>query len=148
LSRFIEESLIMFYALSWVVVFSLLALWSLAAWAFHSITTWTVANAGVLAEGSGVTQGLRMPDWLAPWVPPELALALDAMVSALASAIKSLVGWAPALEGGLSVAVWVVWGIGSVLLIVLGFLATALIAFLRRRVAAPASPSGRPAPAR
>ena len=145
---FIEKSLIMFYALSWVLVFSLLALWSLAAWAFHSITTWTVANAGVLAEGSGVTQGLRLPDWLAPWVPPELVLALDTMVAALAPAIKGLLGWAPALESGLSVAVWVAWGIGSVLLIALGFLATALIAFVRRRVAAPAAPAGRPAPAR
>ena len=123
----------MFYALGWLVVLSLLALWSLAAWAFHSITAWTVSNAGVLAAGSGVTQGLRMPDWLAPLVPPDLALALGSMASALAPAIEAVPGWAPAIEGGLSMAVWVVWGIGSVLLIVLGFVATALIAALRRR---------------
>jgi len=128
----------MFYALSWLVVFSLLALWSLAAWAFQSITEWTVSNAGVLAGSSGVTQGLRMPDWLAPWVPPEFALALDSMGAAVAPAIEAALGWAPALEGGLSVAVWVVWGIGSVLLVALGFLATGMIAMLRRLVSAPA----------
>jgi len=123
----------MFYALSWFIVSSLLALWSLAAWAFHSITAWTVSNAGVLAAGSGVTQGLRMPDWLAPLVPPDLALALGSMASALAPALEAVTGWAPAIEGGLSVAVWVVWGIGSVLLVALGFVATGLFAVLRRR---------------
>lgn len=138
----------MFYALSWFVVLGLLAVWSLAAWALHSVTVWTVSNAGALAGGSGATQGLRMPDWLAPWVPPELALAFDAMASGIAPAIEAVLGWAPALEGGLSVAVWVVWGIGSVLLIVLGFVASGLIAALRRRVPAPAVASGSPAAVR
>ena len=138
----------MFYAFSWFVVLSLLALWSLAAWAFHSITAWTVSNAGVLVGGAGATEGLRMPDWLAPWVPPEFALALTAMVSAFTPAIEAVLGWAPALAGGLSVAVWVIWGIGSVLLIVLGFVATGLIAVLRRRASVPAAHSGAPAAAR
>ncbi len=136
----------MFYALSWFVVLSLLAAWSLAAWGFHLVTAWTISNAGGLAGGPGVTQALRMPDWLAPWIPPELALAFDALASALAPAIDAVLGWAPALEGGLSIAVWTVWGIGSVLLIVLGFLASGLIAMLRRRV--PATASGSPAAAR
>ncbi len=135
----------MFYALSWFGVFSLLALWSLAAWAFHLITAWTLSNAGVLAGGGAVaSEGLRMPDWLAPWMPPELALALDSMASAVTPAIEAGLTWAPALAGGLSIAVWVVWGIGSVLLIVLGFLAAGLIAVLRRRLSAPATPSGSP----
>ena len=138
----------MFYALSWFVVFSLLALWSLAAWAFHSITAWTVSNAGGLTGGSGVIQGMRIPDWLAPWIPPELALALDSMALAVTPAIDAVLGWVPALEGGLSVAVWVVWGIGSFLLIVLGFLVTGLIAVLRRHLSAPQTPSRSPAAAR
>jgi len=139
----------MVYALSWFGVFCLLALWSLAAWAFHSITAWTFSNAGVLAGGSAVaSEGLRLPDWLAPWMPPELALALAAMASAVMPAIEAVLGWAPALAGGLSAAVWVVWGIGSVLLVVLGFLATGLFAVLRRRMSVPATPSGSPAAAR
>ncbi|HSW33463.1 MAG TPA: hypothetical protein VLH36_07590, partial [Steroidobacteraceae bacterium] len=73
----------MFYALSWSAVFSLLALWSLAAWAFHSIAAWTISNAGVLAGGSGAIESSRGPDWLAPWIPPELALAFTSMLSAL-----------------------------------------------------------------
>ena len=137
----------MFYAFSWFVVFSLLALWSLAAWAFHSIAAWTVSNAGVLAGGAGATEGLRMPDWLAPWVPPEFALALKSMVSAFTPAIEAMLGWAPALAGGLSMAVWVVWAIGSVLLVVLGFVASGLIAVLRRRASTLAAPARGPAAA-
>jgi len=132
LRSFNEES-IMFYAISWSVVIGLLVLWSLAAWAFHSITAWVTSHAGVLAAGSGSTEGLQLPDWLVPWVPPEVASALDSMASALAPAIETLLEWAPALQGGLSVAVWLVWGLGSILLIVLGLLATGLIATLRRR---------------
>ena len=79
----------MLYALGGSVVFGFLALWSLAAWAFHTITAWTASNAG-----------------------------------------------------GLSVAVWVVWGIGSILLIVLGFVVTGLIAPLHRRASMLAAPAG------
>jgi hypothetical protein len=42
------------------------------------------------------------------------------------------------------VAVWVVWGIGSVVLIVLGFMATGLIAVLRRRASMLAAPARGP----
>ncbi len=131
----------MFYALSWLVVFSLLALWSLAAWAFHAVAAWTAANAGVLTSGSGAIDALRLPDWLAPWIPSELAAALTSMLSALTPAIETLLGWAPALAGGLSVAVWVVWGIGSALLIALGLLLSAMIAVLRRRASGRTSQS-------
>jgi hypothetical protein len=138
----------MFYALSWFVVFSLFALWSLAAWAFHAVTAWTLSNTGAMAGTSGAIGALRVPDWLAPWTPPELALALASMLSGFTPAIETALGWAPALAGGLSVAVGVVWAIGSVLLIVLGFVVTGLIAALRRRVLVPAAPSRSPATTR
>jgi hypothetical protein len=129
------------YALSWSVTFILLALWSLAAWAFHSIAAWTVSNAGVLAEGSGAMESLRVPDWLAPWIPPEFALAFTSMLSALNPAIEAAISHAPALAGGLSVAVWVVWGVGSALIIILGLVCSRLITVLRRRASEFAAPS-------
>jgi hypothetical protein len=122
-----------FYALSWSVTFILLALWSLAAWAFHSIAAWTVSNAGVLAEGSGAIEGLRAPDWLAPWIPPELALASSSVLTALSPAIEAALNQAPAVAGGLSVAVWAVWGVGSALIVILGLVCSRLITALRRR---------------
>ena len=123
----------MFYALSWSVTFILLALWSLAAWAFHSIAAWTVSNAGVLAGGSGAIESLRVPDWLAPWIPPELALASSSVLTALSPAIEAALNQAPAVAGGLSVAVWAVWGVGSALIVILGLVCSRLITVLRRR---------------
>ena len=123
----------MFYAISWSVMFILLALWSIAAWAFHSIAAWTVSNAGVLAEGSGAIESLRAPDWLAPWIPPEIALAFTSMLSASSPAIEAALNQATALAGGLSVAVWAVWGIGSAVIVILGLVCSRLITVLRRR---------------
>jgi hypothetical protein len=127
----------MFYLLNWLVVFSLLAMWSLAAWAFHALAAWTLANAGVLASGSAAAEGLRLPQWLAPWIPSEIALTITSMASALKPAVDTLLGWAPSLAGGLSVAVWVVWAIGGVVLIVLGVVLSGLIAVLRKRSTPP-----------
>jgi hypothetical protein len=139
--------MIVFYALSWSAVFSLLALWSLAAWAFHSIAAWTISNAGVLAGGSGAIESSRGPDWLAPWIPPELALAFTSMLSALTPTVEAALNQAPVLAGGLSVAVWVVWGIGSALIVVLGLVCSRLITTLRRRASVFAAPSIGPAAA-
>jgi hypothetical protein len=129
----------MFYALSWSVVLCLIALWSLAAWAFHSVTAWTVSGAGALAGGSGALEGLGVPDLLAPWIPAETARALTAMSTAVTPAVDTALGLAPALAGWLSAAVWVVWGVGSVLLVVLGLVVSGLVAAVIRRSSAPAA---------
>lgn len=131
----------MFYALNWFVVICLFVLWSLAAWAFHSIATWTVVNAGTLVGGAGATGALQVPVWLAPWIPTEFVSSLNVMIASLTPAIQTVLEWAPAMAGGLSIAVWTVWAIGAVLLIVLGFLATGLIAVLSRRMSASATSS-------
>lgn len=124
----------MFYALNWFVVVCFFLVWSLAAWAFHSIAAWTVANAGTLAGGAGAIEALQVPDWLAPWVPSEYASSLNLLISSLMPTMQAALEWVPSVAGGLSVAVWTVWGIGAVLLIALGLLATGLISLLRRRL--------------
>lgn len=124
----------MFYALNWFVVVCLFLVWSLAAWAFHSIAAWTVANAGTLAGSAGAIEALQVPGWLAPWVPPEYASSLNLLVSSLTPTMQAALEWLPSVVGGLSVAVWTIWGIGAVLLIALGLLATGLISLLRRRL--------------
>jgi hypothetical protein len=80
-------------------------------------------------------------DWLAPWIPPELALAFTSMLSASSPAIEAALDQASALAGGLSVAVGAAWGLGSVLIVILGLVCSRLITALRRRPSAFASPS-------
>lgn len=123
----------MFYAITWFVVVMLLALWSLTAWALHALAVWTVSNAGALSGAASGVGGFRLPDWLAPWVPPEIAQALTALLSGFGPAVEGLLQGAPALAGGLTVATWAVWGLGSALLVLLGAGLHLLVAMWRRR---------------
>lgn len=130
----------MFYALSWFAVFALLALWSLATWALHAVAFWTVSNAGALTGAASGAGTITVPDWLAPWVPPDVAQWASQMMAGLAPFVDSLLQVAPALAGGLTVATWVIWGIGSVLLVLLGAGLHLLIALWHRRGASGSGP--------
>lgn len=123
----------MFYALNWSLVIALLALWSLAAWALHAAAIWTVSNAGKLSGSASEVGAIRLPEGIAAWVPPEIVQTLNALIASLGPVIDSLLQAAPALAGGLTVAAWVIWGLGSVLLVLLGAGLHGLIALWRRR---------------
>ena len=123
----------MFYALSWFFVVALLALWSLAAWTLHAVAVWTVSKAGALSGAASGASTMALPDWLAPWVPPEAAQWASQAMGGLALFIDSLLQTAPALAGGLTMATWVIWSIGCVLLVLLGAGLHLLIALWRRR---------------
>jgi hypothetical protein len=132
-----KEALTMFYAFSWFVVLGLLAVWSLGAWMFHAVAVWAVSNAvsnaGSLSGAATGIEGLRLPDWLGPWVPPEMVQLATSLFSGLAPAVEGLFQAVPAIAGGLSVATWVIWGLGSVVLMLVGTGLHLLIAIGRRR---------------
>jgi hypothetical protein len=128
-----QDEPIMLYALSWFVIFSLLALWSLAAWVVHALVVWTVSNAGALIGTASGVESLRLPEWVAPWVPPEIVQAMTSLLSGLVPAVEGLLQSAPTLAGGLTVATWVIWGLGSALLVLLGAGLHLLLAMWRRR---------------
>lgn len=131
----------MFYALSWFAVVSLLALWSLAAWALHAVAVWTVSNAGALSGAASGVGSIALPDGLAPWVPAELVQAMTQLAAGLGPLVDSLLQAAPALSGALTVVAWVVWAIGGVLLLLLGAALHLLIAMWRRRGSGGPGPS-------
>lgn len=137
----------MLYALGWLMVLGLLALWTLAAWAFHAVATWAISNTGALAGVASGEGGLRLPEWLLPWVPPELAQAMASLLSGVAPAVESALQAAPALADGLSVATCVIWGLGSALLLVLGAGLHVLVAMWRRRAGGSGGQSTRQAAA-
>jgi hypothetical protein len=122
-----------FYLLSWFSVFGLFALWSLTALAVHAFAVWTVSNASAMTGVVSGIEDLHLPEWLAPWVPPEIAQAMTSLLSGFAPVVESLLQTAPALAGGLTMVTWVVWGLGSVLLVLLGAGLHLLIAICRRR---------------
>jgi hypothetical protein len=123
----------MFYALSWFVVVALLALWSLAAWALNAVAVWTVSNAGALSGAVSGAGTIRLPEWLAPWVPPEIVQAMTSLLSGLTPVVEGLLLAAPSLAGGLTLAAWVIWGLGSVLIVLSGAGLHLLVAMWRGR---------------
>ena len=122
----------MFYALSWFLVFGLLALWSLAAWALHAVAVWSVSNASALSGVASGVEGLRLPEWLPPWVPPQIAQAMTSLRAGFAPVVESLLQAVPALTSGFTMVTWVIWGLGSALLLLLGAGLHLVIAMWRR----------------
>ncbi len=123
----------MLFAISWIVVFLLLAFWSLTVWALHAVAIWTLSNAGALTSDPSGTRDFRLPEGLAQWIPPEAAQAFASLIADLRPMADSLLQSAPALAGGVTVASWLLWGVGAVLLVLLGAGLHWLIAAARRR---------------
>lgn len=134
----------MFYVFSWFAVASLLALWSLAAWALHAVAVWSVSNAGAVSGAASGVSNMALPDWLAPWVPTGAVQAVTQLVAGLGPLVDSLLQAAPDLAGGLTVMAWMVWAIGGVLLLLLGAALHVLIALWRRRGSGGSEPSAGP----
>ncbi|MFM2120245.1 MAG: hypothetical protein RL722_1713 [Pseudomonadota bacterium] len=123
----------MVYALLWLGVLSLLALWSLAAWAMHALAVWSLAQAGALSGAASGVGTLPVPGWMPPWVPLELVQAVSQWLATLGPWLDSLLQAAPSLAGGLTVAAWAVWGLGSLLLLLLGAGLNLFLSLRRRR---------------
>jgi hypothetical protein len=124
----------MLYAITWTIVTALLALWSLAAWALHTVALWAVSNVGAYSVAAAGVETLRLPQWLASWVPPEVAQPFTAMLSALLPMADSLLQSVPALAGGVSMGLWVLWAVGAALLVFMGVVVHGLTAIWRRKV--------------
>lgn len=126
----------MLYALTWFAVFSLLGLWSLAAWLLHAIGSWTAAQAAGAAQAGTALPDGGLPVWLAAWLPPQAQEALASLAAAVVPLIDATVGFLPALAGALSVVIASVWALGALLLLGLGALLHGLVHALRKRAAA------------
>jgi hypothetical protein len=134
----------MFHALIWLLVVSLLAVWSLGAWVSHGLVAWVAAQAGTVSVAA--VGGLTLPAWLAPWVPTEWIAVMQALITAAAPTIDAWLTQAPSAVGWLTAGVWVVWALGALALVLVGGALSALVAVVRRSTAAPL-PSAPQAPA-
>jgi hypothetical protein len=133
----------MLYAISWIIVASLLALWSLAVWALHTVAVWAVSSAGALSGAAAGVETLRLPHWLASWAPPEVAQTITAMLSDLEPLVDSLLHSVPALAGGVSTGLWLLWAVGAALLVLVGVVAHGLTAIWRRKAGGGGLPPSR-----
>jgi hypothetical protein len=107
--------------LVWSVLGLLAALWTAAAWVAAELVGWAaayVASGAAVELGRSVAQ-LPVPSWIAPWVDPQwIKAAQDAVLESL-EALRAAGDWAGAGLGWLVPGVWVLWGFGVLLMLVL-----------------------------
>lgn len=129
----------MFYAMTWVLMAVLLALWSAAAWALHALATWSGAQAGGLAGLPDQVVALGAPAWLEPWLPAGAQESWTAILAAFAPFFDYLLAIAPGMAAWAAPLIWVLWAVGGIMLLVLGVGATLMIRVVKRHLS-PARP--------
>lgn len=101
--------------LSWLVVAVLLGLWSALVWTVHMVLSLLLGGASHLPA-----QEIRLPESWTSWLPLAVSEWMTETLEALQPWVQSVVGHMPALAGGVEVLAWVVWGVGTLLLVLAG----------------------------
>ena len=133
----------MWHGIVWLVTGLLLALWSLGSWALHSVAQWgaglpSAKATGAVTEAATQIGALRLPDWLAQWLPPAVQEQWGPMVSTFTPWVEYALTHAPSLVAWLVPAIWVLWALGGMLLLVMGGGMSAVILIIQRRRRSPA----------
>lgn len=119
----------MLYAVMWAMVSLLIIFWSVTAWGLHTAVQWLAGlepdklEAATAAAGDATREAvppLGIPEWVTVNLPPGIVEAWLAWVQALLPWLQSLLLQAPALIDWLSPAIWIVWGLGTFLLLLAG----------------------------
>ena len=120
----------MFFAITWFLVLTLLAIWSVSVWVMHSLVHWSLTGVGALVDQP--QQLATLPGWLALWVPPEWVAALQALTTAVVPMVESVLSVLPSADVWLTPLAWISWGIGLLILAGAGLAVSALIAMTRK----------------
>jgi hypothetical protein len=124
----------------WIVVAVTALLWTAGAALAASVAGWAatqVAAGAALQAGSALAQ-IPVPAWLAVWLDPALLRsAQEALLWTLQSARDAL-PWAAAALGWLVPVVWVAWGLGLTLLLIVAVALQLLVGRAAAMFGAPA----------
>ena len=122
----------MWHLLVWALVGLLAIGWSLACMALHWLLTGPDWADGKPQDWLQWLEQWRIPAWLADWLPMQSITMLKTWLTTLAPWLESAVAQAPALLGWLAPLLWIGWGLGLLMLLVLGAAGSTLVAALRR----------------
>jgi hypothetical protein len=128
------------YVFAWFFVILLLGLWTLSAWGIHTLALWTLSQAGGVSLDGTVFGGLRLPEVVLAWLPPQAVEAANALLASLGPLFGSLLQAMPSLAGVLTLAGWAIWGLGCALLLAVGAGLHLVLALWRRRRGGGAAP--------
>lgn len=120
--------------IGWALVLLLLALWSGLVMAAQAVLSAALTQAGALGAGDWA-----LPEALTAWLPVPVAEWLAATVETFTPQLQWVAGLLPALAGATTVLAWVVWGVGALLLLLLGAAGHVAVALWRKSVASTAA---------
>lgn len=117
----------------WMLTGLALLLWTAGMAAVAQLAQWLAAQ---LPQWMGTVPSVTQwpwPTWLGPWVDPALLQALQSFLIWLAQLLRPLAPSLQALGTVLAAIVWLLWGLGLVLLLGLALAAHLLIRRRQRR---------------
>ena len=124
--------LLMLYTISWFLILTLLAIWSMGVWVLHSFAVWSIAGVGMLVNHSQPVERLMPPGWVALWMPSDFILAIKEGSTTVLPWIQSVLAEFPSAANWFSPLAWLLWSIGFVVLVIVGVVFHALISMVRR----------------
>ncbi len=122
----------MWHLVVWALVSLLAICWSLACLALHWLLTGPDWAGGNLQDWMPWLEQWRIPAWLAHWLPMQSITMLKTWLTSLAPWMESMLSHAPTLLGWLAPLLWAGWGLGLLVLLVLGVACSTLVVALRR----------------
>ncbi|PTT92590.1 hypothetical protein DBR42_01640 [Pelomonas sp. HMWF004] len=116
--------------IGWALVLLLLALWSVLVMAAQALLSAALTHAGALGSGDWA-----LPEVLTAWLPVPMAEWLAGTVETLTPQLQWLAGLLPSLAGATTLLAWVVWGLGALLLLLVGVAGHVAVALWRKSAA-------------
>jgi hypothetical protein len=123
----------------WAVGLLLLGLWSLAVWALHLF--WGALSSLSWAEALERLRASQLPALLEPWLGgfwEPLVASVEPWLGVLRPWLETSAGW---LSGAMPVLLWLLWGLGAAVLLVLTLLGVVGLTWWRGRRTGGAAPA-------
>lgn len=109
------------HLLVWILTLLALGLWSLLAWGTHVVLTLDPAVVGNLKPlVEQIPYGALIEQWVPGW---------QALLTATIDLTQSMLGW---LGGAAGIIVWIVWGLGALLVVGGGVVGSVIVALVRK----------------
>jgi hypothetical protein len=122
----------MWHVVVWALVALVAAPWTLVCMGLHWLLSgpdWSVGDTDTWLRW---LEQWQIPVWLADWLPMASVTALKAWLTALGPWVESLLAQAPALLTWLVPLLWIAWGLGLLVLVMLGVAGSVLVVALRQ----------------
>jgi hypothetical protein len=109
------------HLLVWILTLLALGLWSRLAWGTHVVLTLDPAVVGNLKPlVEQIPYGALIEQWVPGW---------QALLTATIDLTQSMLGW---LGGAAGIIVWIVWGLGALLVVGGGVVGSVIVALVRK----------------